>query len=111
MFYAHRTDSEDKSEWQLLQTHLENVSRRAGEFAAQFGAEEWGKAAGLLHDFGKFSVSFQKRLEGSPIPVDHATAGAQYIVEAWKNKTARILAYVIAGHHAGFVLKHAVRHQ
>ncbi len=55
----------------------------------------------MLHDFGKFSISFQKRLEGSPIPVDHATAGAQYIVEAWKNKTARILAYVIAGHHAG----------
>ncbi|WP_051318559.1 CRISPR-associated helicase/endonuclease Cas3 [Cohnella thermotolerans] len=101
LFYAHRTDSDDKTQWQPLKTHLEAVAQRAGEFASKFGAREWGAAAGLLHDFGKFSAKFQKRLEGSPIPVDHATAGAQYVIETWNNKTARILAYVIAGHHAG----------
>lgn len=101
MYYAHRTISEDTTGWQLLRTHLEGVARRASEFAADFEAAEWGRVAGLLHDFGKFSDKFQKRLKGSPLPVDHATAGAQYIVEAWNNKTARILAYVIAGHHAG----------
>lgn len=66
-----------------------------------FNAAEWGRIAGLLHDFGKFSHDFQKRLKGLPVPVDHATAGAQYIQKAWANKASHILAYVIAGHHAG----------
>jgi CRISPR-associated helicase Cas3/CRISPR-associated endonuclease Cas3-HD len=102
VFYAHRTESSDKSEWQTLTDHLQGVSRRAAESAAYFGGREWGEIAGLLHDAGKFSTAFQRRLNGTPIAVDHATAGAKYITEAWNEaKSSRILAYVIAGHHAG----------
>ncbi|GAB2690757.1 CRISPR-associated helicase Cas3' [Paenibacillus thermoaerophilus] len=102
MYYAHRTDSSDKSGWQKLTDHLQNVSAKTSEFASVFGAGKWGAIAGLLHDAGKFSKAFQRRLNGSPEPVDHATAGAQYIDKAWNQaKIARILAYIIAGHHAG----------
>ncbi|MFD2334440.1 CRISPR-associated helicase Cas3' [Cohnella sp. GCM10020058] len=100
-YYAHRTDSEDPAGWQLLTKHLDGVADRAGRYAEKFGAGEWGRQAGLLHDFGKFSKEFQQRLKGSAIAVDHATAGAQYITKRWGNLSSRILSYVIAGHHAG----------
>ncbi|SDT03988.1 CRISPR-associated helicase, Cas3 family [Paenibacillaceae bacterium GAS479] len=106
MYYAHRTEGSDRSEWQLLTAHLEQVGELSEKFASQFNAAPWGKLAGMLHDAGKFSKEFQKRLEGNPIPVDHATAGAQFIYNAWTkggkpSSPSRILAYIIAGHHAG----------
>lgn len=75
-YFAHSTDNPTKSDWQPLNRHLVEVGRRSGEFAARFGAEEWGRACGLLHDLGKFSREFQARLEGGR-RVDHATAGAR----------------------------------
>jgi CRISPR-associated endonuclease Cas3-HD len=102
MFYAHRTESSDKSEWQKLTDQLKGVGGGAAESVAYFWGREWGGIAGLLHDAGKFSTKFQRRLNRTPIAVDHATAGAQDITEAWKGtNSSRILAYVIAGHHAG----------
>ncbi|MCD1258064.1 CRISPR-associated helicase Cas3' [Paenibacillus athensensis] len=105
-YYAHRTDSANKEDWQTLKAHLEGVAKLAKEFAAQFGAGEWGWLVGMLHDVGKFSKEFQRRLEGERLSVDHATAGAQYLDERWKKLGAnaarrRIASYVIAGHHAG----------
>ena len=75
-FYAHSTDSDDKSSWQPLAVHLQGVARLAEDFATVFGAGVWGRFAGLLHDAGKASEAFQRRLEGNPQRVDHATFGA-----------------------------------
>ncbi|OWA36950.1 hypothetical protein B9G55_02405 [Saccharibacillus sp. O16] len=105
-YYAHSTDSSDKSTWQRLNVHLLEVEGLAGEMAEAFGAVSWARSAGLLHDFGKYSLPFQRRLDGSTKKVDHATAGALAITEHWnKNRTeklaARLLAYIIAGHHSG----------
>ncbi|MCF6267378.1 MAG: hypothetical protein L3J57_12655 [Desulfuromusa sp.] len=47
-FYAHSTDNPDKSDWQTLENHLQGVADLAEEFAAVFGAGEWGRLAGLL---------------------------------------------------------------
>ncbi|MBD2846388.1 CRISPR-associated helicase Cas3' [Paenibacillus sp. IB182496] len=103
-YYAHRAESADKNQWQLLNSHLLEVGKRAAEFAAHFKAEKWGELAGRLHDAGKFSEAFQQRLNGSPVRVDHSTAGAQYVHKQWGGDSiAHIAAYVIAGHHAGLV--------
>lgn len=102
LHYAHRTDSEDVREWQPLKEHLREVALLAGQFASQFRAKEWGELVGWLHDVGKYSAEFQSRLRGTPIPVDHSTAGAQLVMERIHSKRlALIPAYVIAGHHAG----------
>lgn len=100
-YYAHRTESSNKAEWQPLVDHLMSVRTEAGKFAEAFGAREWAELAGWFHDIGKYSAAFQRRLAGAPIAVDHATAGAQAIANAWKSPLANIPAYVIAGHHSG----------
>jgi CRISPR-associated helicase Cas3/CRISPR-associated endonuclease Cas3-HD len=101
LYFAHRTESEDKIEWQALIDHLSQVQQLSGNNASKFNAREWGEACGLLHDLGKYSQEFQLRLQGRPIAVDHSTAGAQAISNAWGKRIGTIPAYVIAGHHAG----------
>lgn len=98
-FYAHSTDNKDKSDWQLLSDHLSAVGRIAGDFARVFGAEPMARAAGLLHDLGKYTQEFQDRLEGG-VRVDHSTWGARIAKERYP-RAAALLTYGIAGHHAG----------
>ena len=73
------------------------VGRKAKSLAAKIGIPAGGEALGMLHDFGKFSQSFQiylasatdqlnpdrddtwvdaKALKGK---IDHSTAGAQWV--------------------------------
>jgi len=99
-YYAHSTDSPDKSNWQPLGEHLEEVARLAEEFAAVFQAGDWGRFAGLLHDAGKATGAFQMRLEGNAQRVDHSTFGAQLAKEK-AGRLGLLLSYIIAGHHGG----------
>lgn len=96
----------------LLEEHLLEVARRAGELAKAFGSQDWANLAGLWHDLGKYREKFQQyiksvsgydteaHIEGAPGRVDHSTAGAIYAIEKL-GLQGRILAYLIAGHHAG----------
>ena len=94
--YAHTgSDAEDVSTWQTLVEHASEVARHAEEFAAAFGMAAWGRTLGLLHDAGKASVGFQKRLQGGP-SVDHATAGAKIAIERY-GVYGQLMAYVLVG--------------
>lgn len=85
----------------MLIDHLTGVADLAAEFAEPFGGSETAYISGMLHDIGKYSVEFQKRLEGSPEKVDHTSAGAQVAVQYFGNTWGRLLAYLIVGHHGG----------
>lgn len=100
MFFAHSTQRNDRSDWQTLAEHLQNVAALAADSATIFGASELARVAGLLHDLGKYSDEFQRRIAGDAIRVDHATHGARLSVERYK-PIGTLLAYGIAGHHAG----------
>ncbi len=91
--------SEDKTRSQSVKDHCMGVAALAGNFADAFGYGEWGYCAGILHDIGKYSDAFAKRIEGAEIKVDHSTAGAQVCLETGGLYSG--LAYCIAGHHAG----------
>ncbi len=99
MYYAHSGTRSDKSDWQPLANHLSRVGSLAAENARYFGAEQLAEICGLLHDLGKYSEAFARRLEGGQ-RVDHATAGAKIAVEYWQ-QAGKLLAFTIAGHHAG----------
>ncbi|HIH74606.1 MAG TPA: CRISPR-associated helicase Cas3' [Methanosarcina sp.] len=103
MYYAHSTEGQDKSSWQTLKDHLENVADIASGFSREFNAEQFGYASGLLHDIGKYSHEFQRRLDGNNIRVDHSTAGAQEARKLYGIFQSRILEYVISGHHGGLL--------
>ena len=95
-----------------LDEHLRGVGQLAEEYAHSFGSGDWAQVAGLWHDLGKYSAEFQRRiksisgydleahLEGPVGRVDHSTAGAQHAIDQF-GVHGRILAYLIAGHHAG----------
>ena len=98
-YYAHSAENCGESHWQTLKSHAENVAALAAQFAEPFGAADIARYSGLLHDLGKYSVPFQARLRGGK-RVDHATAGAKEAAARW-GMTGKLMAYCIAGHHAG----------
>lgn len=97
--YAH-TSPDSAGECQLLVDHLNNVATRAEQFSARFGMGSWGRTLGLLHDAGKVSDAFQRRLTGDARRVDHSTAGAKLAVERY-DSAGMLMAYALAGHHGG----------
>lgn len=99
-FYAHSAQSVDRHGWHRLSNHLEDTAARAAAFLAPVGRAEIGRAAGLLHDLGKYTQRFQRRLEGSG-RVDHSTAGAKAAIERYGCVLGKMLAFCVAGHHAG----------
>lgn len=116
-FIAHvRRTPDGECVSQPLDEHLNAVARIAGEFAAGFGNRDWGELLGYWHDLGKFHPAWQSYLaretgcnedahiEGIGNRPNHSTAGATLIIERLSQKysnAARLLAYSIAGHHAG----------
>lgn len=100
-FYAHSGDLSDKSDWQILPQHLRGVGDLCEMFASAFGAGHLARASGLLHDLGKYTERFQGRLSGDLSRVDHATWGAEIARQRYGELLGWLLAYGIAGHHAG----------
>ncbi len=92
-YLAHINENGD---CQTILEHLQGTAELCAAFANSFGAEEQGKFIGLLHDIGKCSAEFQKRLQGGQI-VDHSTAGAYECAK----RDAFWAAGCVAGHHSG----------
>jgi CRISPR-associated endonuclease/helicase Cas3 len=106
--FAHSLDQRPKGEWEPLSHHLAAVGRKAADFAAIFGLAETARVAGQLHDIGKCSAAFQAYITeprdetaGGRRGPDHSTAGARAAAAAYPGPLGRLLAFTIAGHHAG----------
>jgi len=98
-FIAHILPESNKE--QLLKDHLLSTAENAKQFCKNTKWSDWAYVCGLLHDVGKFSIEFQKRIRGAKFRVDHSTAGAQLANREYSDEIGKILAYIIAGHHAG----------
>ena len=98
-YYAH--SAADRQQWQRLSVHLDGTATRAAAFLESVGLAELGRVAGVLHDLGKYTDAFQARLEGSPRRPDHAAPGARLAVDRYGDSLGKILAFCVAGHHAG----------
>lgn len=115
-FLAHSLANRPLEEWQRLDDHLNAVAKSAAIFAESFSSSDWAWNAGILHDFGKALDGFQAYIRrendiDDPLydetgvgRVNHSSAGAALAEEFLSTPTApfgRILAYIVAGHHAG----------
>ncbi len=102
--FAHSLPGRPQAEWEDLGRHLNEVAEQAKRFASCFGWGEIAFLAGLLHDIGKNSTAFQHYLRQADETArgpDHSTAGAREAEKAYPGSLGRMLAYVVAGHHAG----------
>ncbi len=97
-YIAHKT--EDGKEQEVAE-HLKNTARLCRENAiAEF--KDYAEICGLMHDIGKYTLSFQKHIQGSAMRVEHARYGAQELRKSGKNLYyIPMLEYCIAGHHSG----------
>ncbi len=101
VFYAHSKDNEPECNWQTLKEHLDNTADMASTFAKVFSGDELARIIGIMHDIGKYSIEFQKKLRGERLFVDHSTAGAQLAIEHYGTALGMLFSYCIAGHHTG----------
>ena len=72
-YYAHTSSEKENL---LLSEHLTHTAQMSRDFCT-VGLKSCAYLAGLLHDVGKYQLSFQKRLEGSSVRVDHSVCGAK----------------------------------
>ena len=123
-YIAHRREKD--GEIQSLVDHLEEVSKKAGEFASKIGLKEQGELLGLLHDIGKASQEFEQYIKSSvglinpdedeyvdaaglKGKVDHSTAGSQLVYRKLAHNgndaifVAQVLSLCIASHHSGLI--------
>lgn len=94
-----------------LLEHLNSVGTLAATFAEQYGGD-WARLAGRWHDLGKYRPRFQRyirlasgfevdaHIKGEAGKAPHSTAGAMLATDRF-GAAGRVLAYLIAGHHAG----------
>lgn len=114
---AHAYQKDDAWTVHLLELHLQKVAGLAKRFAGSRGAV-FAEYAGLLHDLGKFQQAFQDYIRtvtgyerenayledvetAKPNQIPHSTAGAKYATTHLEVSLGHVLAYLIAGHHAG----------
>jgi CRISPR-associated endonuclease/helicase Cas3 len=99
-----------------LDVHLLAVGTLARRFAETFGPD-WAELAGSWHDLGKYRSGFQRYLALSHNPdghiegrvsgreKTHSAAGALWAIQQLNQSNGlplgHVLAYLIAGHHAG----------
>ena len=104
-WFAHSVPGRPRSEWEALPLHLALTGERAARNAASFGWGGFALLAGLLHDIGKCSAEFQAYIAAPPASgqsgPNHSSAGAVEALRLLGPELGRILAFVIAGHHAG----------
>jgi CRISPR-associated endonuclease/helicase Cas3 len=103
-----------------LEEHLWAVAQRAGQSALRFQSSDWARLAGLWHDLGKYRTGFQayiRQVNGQNAHIEgrvagrektHSAAGALWAIRSLGERhgprgelAARVLAYLIASHHAG----------
>ncbi len=101
MNYAHSLPERDLEDWEPLHEHLLKVGGRAARHARSLNAEAWAEIAGLLHDLGKAKPEFQAYLRGKRSSTPHSGEGARYVMEHLRTGMAKLIAFCIAGHHAG----------
>ncbi len=85
---------------QSLARHLTGVAKLCRDNSID-SLKDCAELCGLMHDIGKYTKEFQRRIRGDSIKVGHALCGAQEIYKMSKAAYSYMIEYCIAGHHTG----------
>ena len=104
-FHARKRKQDE--EYQLLEAHLWGTAEIASSFGEDLSLSELLKLSGLLHDFGKYTKSWQQYLKDSIAGKkqenkDHATAGGQFIEHKISQNVSlaeQIIQAIVMFHH------------
>jgi CRISPR-associated endonuclease/helicase Cas3 len=106
-YWAHSDPSDlpeahPSARWQPLNEHLRQVGEIAEALAKKAkpsdpGFQMTAKAIGLLHDIGKYTEEFQRKIRGEALQAPHSAHGAAIARRA----RAIEAAFAVSGHHAG----------
>lgn len=94
--FEHAADSELQS----VKEHLEGTAKIASDFSIPL-LKNIMYDSGLMHDIGKYQKTFQERIRGAAIRVDHSTCGAIEAEKTFDYPASLTMEYIIAGHHSG----------
>mgnify|MGYP001149728205 CR=1 FL=1 len=97
-YIAH--NSEDQLKEQTIKEH----SRSTAELCREFSIPELKDVMyvlGMLHDVGKYQESYQRRIRGENIKVEHSGCGALAAKKMYPNAVGLLMEYCISGHHSG----------
>ncbi len=102
IYHAHSGNGPNRDQrYETVFEHVDAVTKRARLYASAFHAQEQAGVAALLHDLGKYSSQFQKRLTDRREPSrDHWTLGAWALLGQQKPSSV-LPALAILGHHLG----------
>lgn len=99
-YYAKSKNTQGHQE--TVKEHLQKVSTLAREYGEPLGMGEIAGLAGQVHDFGKYSDTFQDVLKGIRTGVDHAMGGACFVEGCYRGKPGiRPVVEAVNGHHDG----------
>ena len=98
MYKAHINDT--TGEIQTVKEHCEGVACLCRDFAIE-DLKDIMYVIGLFHDIGKYQCTFQRRINGENIRVEHSVCGAIAAKEKYDDIPALLMGCCIAGHHGG----------
>ena len=89
---------------QTVREHSEQTARLSAQNAIA-PLEDICYLLGLMHDIGKYSPAFQRRLTDKSITYEHSLAGAKAVEELdkakWPDVARHLMQLCIIGHHTG----------
>lgn len=92
--------NENSKEIQTVKEHSENTASLCRDFSIP-ALKDILYMTGLLHDIGKYQVSFQERINGKNIKVEHSGCGAKEVQKKYPSIVKWLMSYCITGHHSG----------
>ncbi len=85
---------------QTVAEHSRNTAKLCKDFSI-FVLKDLMYVLGMLHDVGKYQESFQHRIRGENISVEHSGCGALAAGKMYPNVAGLLMQYCILGHHSG----------
>ena len=98
MYKAHKNDITGKV--QTVKEHSENTAFLCEKFSIP-ELKDVMYMIGLMHDIGKYQASFQQKIDGKNIKVEHSICGAIEAKDIYEPTLNLLMEYCIAGHHSG----------